>query len=29
MQLGESILNKQVNEITASVAYRFWLAWHS
>lgn len=26
MQLGESILNKKVSEITASAAYRFWLA---
>jgi len=29
MQLGESILNKQVSEVTASVAYSIWLAWHS
>lgn len=29
MQLGESVLNKQVSEIRASVADSFWLAWHS
>lgn len=26
MQLGESILNKQVSEITGSVTDNFWLA---